>query len=139
VHLAGLAKEVAPFFAAMDVFVMPSYREGFGVTNIEAASMSLPVVSTSIPGCVDSVQDGVTGILVPARDARSLLAALRRYCADETLRREHGQAGRLRVTTEFRPEAIWEQLSSLYGNIARKRRSGGELQLQNGSERAIIP
>ena len=69
VHLAGEQHDIPPFLAAMDINVMPSYREGFGVTNIEAAAMGLPVVATLIPGCVDSVQDGVTGILVPPRNA----------------------------------------------------------------------
>jgi len=122
VHLADMQTDVAPFFAAMDIFVMPSHREGFGVTNIEAAAMSLPVVSTSIPGCVDSVQDGVTGTLVPAKDGDSLLVALRRYCADAELRREHGQAGRRRVVADFRPEEIWQQLSSLYRGLATHSR-----------------
>jgi glycosyltransferase involved in cell wall biosynthesis/O-antigen/teichoic acid export membrane protein len=123
VHLAGPQKEVAPFFAAMDVFVMPSYREGFGVTNIEAASMSLPVVSTCIPGCVDSVQDGVTGTLVPPRDSDSLHAALDEYCSNPAMRREHGQAGRQRVIAEFEPRAIWQLLSDLYRGIANQPRS----------------
>lgn len=117
VHIAGTQRNVGPFFAAMDIFVMPSYREGFGVTNIEAASMCLPVVATSIPGCVDSVGDGFTGTLVPARDSLSLLNALRQYCADPVLRRKHGQAGRRRVLAEFRQEDIWQQLYNLYTSI----------------------
>jgi len=127
VHLTGMQKEVAPFLAVMDVFVMPSYREGFGVTNIEAASMCLPVVATSIPGCVDSVQDSVTGTLVPVKDSHSLLTALQQYCADAALRREHGQAGRRRVIAEFSPEEIWQQLHSLYNGIATQSGSTGEL------------
>lgn len=122
VHLAGMQEEVAPFFAAMDIFVMPSYREGFGVTNIEAAAMALPVVATSIPGCVDSVQDGVTGTLVSARDSVTLREALQRYCADPALRREHGHNGRQRVIADFRPEDIWQQLQQLYTDIATDSR-----------------
>lgn len=133
VHLTGMQKEVAPFFAAMDIFVMPSYREGFGVTNIEAASMSLPVVATSIPGCVDSVEDGVTGTLVPVRDSLSLLSALRQYCADGALRREHGEAGRRRVIAEFSPEKIWQQLYSLYKGIATQPGSTDEFCPGSGS------
>ena len=121
VHLTGMQSEVAPFYAAMDIFVMPSYREGFGVTNIEAASMSLPVIATSIPGCVDSVKDGVTGTLVPPRDSFRLLEALRQYCSDETMRRARGQAGRLRVAAEFRPEMIWKQLYGLYAGSSPRR------------------
>lgn len=122
VHLVGAQKDAAPFFAAMDIFVMPSHREGFGVTNIEAASMCLPVVATLIPGCVDSVQDSVTGTLVPARDGVGLLMALRRYCADPELRREHGQAGRRRVIADFGPEHIWQQLYDLYQGPATQPR-----------------
>jgi glycosyltransferase involved in cell wall biosynthesis len=133
VHHTGRQKEVAPYFAAMDIFVLPSYREGFGITNIEAASMSLPVVSTRIPGCVDSVEDGVTGTLVPVRDSLSLLSALRQYCADGALRREHGQAGRRRVIAEFRPEEIWQQLHNLYVGLATQPGSADEFCPGSGS------
>ena len=49
----------------MDVVVLPTYREGFPVVPMEAAAMELPVVATEVPGCVDAVQDSVTGTLVP--------------------------------------------------------------------------
>ncbi len=55
VHLTGMVDNVAQQLAMMDVFVNPSYREGFGVANAEASAMALPVVSTRIPGCVDSL------------------------------------------------------------------------------------
>lgn len=106
VHLVGHQSDVAPYYAAMDIFVMPSYREGFGITNIEAAAMALPVVSTCIPGCVDSVQDGVTGTLVPPRDVLALTKAIGRYLDEPVLRYEHGQAGRARVLRSFVPETI---------------------------------
>jgi glycosyltransferase involved in cell wall biosynthesis len=124
VHVTGMQKEVAPYFTAMDIFAMPSYREGFSITNIEAASLCLPVVATSIPGCVDSVQDGVTGTLVPVKDSLRLLAALREYCDDAALRQKHGQAGRSRVIAEFGPERIWQELESLYTTSSSRRRGG---------------
>lgn len=110
VHLTGWRTDIPLHLAAMDIFVMPSYREGFGVTNIEAAALGLPVVSTRIPGCVDSVQDGVTGTLVAPRDAGALTEALRAYLDHPALCREHGDAGRARVLRDFRPETIWEAL-----------------------------
>lgn len=118
VHIAGPQRNVAPFLAAMDIFVMPSYREGFGVANLEAAAMSLPVVATRIPGCVDSVRDGVTGTLVPVRQADALREAIERYVEDESLRAAHGRAGRARVLTDFRPEDIWASLRSEYERVA---------------------
>jgi glycosyltransferase involved in cell wall biosynthesis len=121
VHLTGLRDDVAEHLAAMDVFVMPSYREGFGVVNIEAAAMALPVVSTCIPGCVDSVRDGVTGVLVAPRDAELLETAISRYIDDPVLRRQHGLAGRQRVLQEFRPADVWESLYRLYLDLTEGR------------------
>lgn len=117
VHLAGERNDVPKYMAGMDVSVMPSYREGFGITNIEAAAMALPVVSTQIPGCADSVQNGATGMLVPPRDASALTEALRRYVEDPTIRRAHGGAGRQRVLRDFRPETIWKALHREYRHL----------------------
>jgi len=121
VHLAGRQQNIPSYLAAMDINVMPSYREGFGITNIEAAAMALPVVSTLIPGCVDSVQDGVTGVLVPPRDAKALTAAVTAYLRNPELHRRHGQAGRERVLREFRPEVIWEALLSEYIYLLKEK------------------
>ena len=114
VHLLGYQREVARYFAIMDLFVMPSYREGFPVANIEAAAMQLPIVSTQIPGCVDSVDDGMTGTLVPSRDSESLTEAIESYLNDPNLARQHGERGRERVLCDFRPRVIWEALYQEY-------------------------
>jgi glycosyltransferase involved in cell wall biosynthesis len=117
IHLAGHQTEVAPYYAAMDIFTMPSYREGFGITNIEAAAMALPVVSTRIPGCVDSVQDEITGMLVPPRDIFALTKALRRYADDSLLRYRHGHAGRARILRDFVPGDIYSGLMQEYVHL----------------------
>lgn len=120
IHLAGQRNGAAPHFAAMDIFVMPSYREGFGITNIEAAAMELPVVSTRIPGCIDSVQDGVTGTLVAPRDSNALIGAIQMYLNEPELHRKHGEAGRERVLRDFRQETIWEALFQEYMRLLRQ-------------------
>jgi glycosyltransferase involved in cell wall biosynthesis len=136
VHRTGHQDDVAPLYAMMDLFVMPSYREGFGVSNVEAAALSVPVVATRIPGCVDSVADGTTGTLVPPRNAEALTEAIVRYLDDPGLRRLHGEAGRRRVLAEFVPPRIWSELAGLYRSVlhpaqvpdadrsARRRRRG---------------
>ncbi len=114
VHFIGSVDDPAAWYAAMDLVVLPTYREGFPNVPLEAAAMELPVVATRIPGCVDAVVDGVTGTLVPPRDAVALADAIRTYLADPALRVTHGTAGRRRVIEQFQQEAIWEAMYQEY-------------------------
>lgn len=116
VKLAGFveAGQLSRSYAAMDVVALPTYREGFPNVPLEAAAMKLPVVATRVAGCVDAVEDGVTGTLVPAKDAGALLEALRAYAKSSELRRTHGDAGRERVLELFIREKIWSEIERIY-------------------------
>jgi glycosyltransferase involved in cell wall biosynthesis len=120
IHLTGQVDDVSPHYAAMDVCVLPTYREGLPGVLLEAAAMRVPVVATKIPGCADAVAEGVTGVLVPPRDATAIAQAMRVYLTDPELRRQHGEAGRQRVLREFRPEAIWQALYELYVDLLQQ-------------------
>ena len=85
--------------------------------------MALPVVATSVPGCVDAVDDEVTGLLVPPRDAQALAAAIDRYADDEQLRSQHGSNGRDRVMREFRQEQVWEAVLREYRDLTKAERA----------------
>jgi glycosyltransferase involved in cell wall biosynthesis len=113
VHLVG---DVRPetLYPAVDVVALPTYREGFTNVALEASAMALPIVASAVPGCVDAVQDGVTGTLVPPRDSAQLAAALELYLADPELRATHGGAGRRWVVEEFRTEIVREALATEY-------------------------
>ena len=117
IHMVGWERNTPPFYAAMDLFVLPSHREGFSNVLLEASSMGLPVATTNIPGCIDAVDDGVTGTIVPPRDGRALISAIRAYAGDAELRRRHGRAGREKVLRDFRREAIWAALYDEYRGL----------------------
>ncbi|HEX7624786.1 MAG TPA: glycosyltransferase family 4 protein [Anaeromyxobacteraceae bacterium] len=114
VLMAGQDWDTPRWYRAMDVVALPTYREGFPVVPLEAAAMALPVVSTTVAGCVDAVVDGTTGTLVPPRDDGALEAALRAYLDDPGLRRRHGEAARERVLRDFDQPRLWSALHQAY-------------------------
>ena len=113
----GWQKDVVPWLAVTDVFVLPSYREGTPVTVLEAMAMGLPVVATDVPGCREAVIQGETGFLVPPRDVERLTQAIRQLIEDPDLRRRMGGAGRTRAVERFAVERIVEQYLDLYAEL----------------------
>ena len=83
--------------------------------------MEVPVVATRTPGCVDAVQNDVTGKLVPPHNAKALAAAIRMYLNNPDLGRKHGRAGRERMLRDFRPEVIWEAQYQEYVRLLGKK------------------
>jgi glycosyltransferase involved in cell wall biosynthesis len=77
--------DVAPSLAATSVFVLPSYREGVPRSTQEAMAMAKPIVTTDVPGCRETVIEGVNGFLVPPRDSQALGDAMLRFVQDPTL------------------------------------------------------
>ncbi len=102
------------YYERAAVVVCPSRREGYGVVAREAMAYGRPVVATAVGGLVDAVEDGVTGLLVPARDPAALRAALERLLADEELRRRLGAAGRIAATERFSWAAATDETIRAY-------------------------
>lgn len=121
VHLAGHVSDMPAYYTAMNILAVPTYREGFPNVFLEAAAMELPAVGTQVSGCVDAVAQGVSGTLVPVRDAVSLEAALRAYLDDPELAATHARQGRERVLRSYRPELVWQNLLDEYASLLRSR------------------
>lgn len=84
-------RDVAEYMSCMDIFTLPSYREGFGLVIVEAEAMGLPVVVSDVPGPIDAMLHGVTGLKVPVKDAEALQQALETLLDDPSLRQRFGR------------------------------------------------
>lgn len=106
VRFSGQVLDVPRRLEASDVFVLATLWEGFPRSILEAMRASLPVVVSDVGGVRESVTDGVTGYVVPVRDAPALADRLSRLLADASLRRSMGLAGRVRYESDFTFEGM---------------------------------
>lgn len=119
VNWLGHVEDMPALFGTIDIVVLPSYREGFPKTLIEAAACGLPLITTDVPGCREVITHGVEGLLIPARDGAALAAAIDRLAADPVLRRAQGEAARLRAVMEFDDRSVNERTIAIYERTLR--------------------
>jgi len=84
--------EIPQYMACMDIFSMPSYREGFGLVIVEAEAMGVPVVVTDIPGPIDAMRHDETGLVVPVKNSKAISVALQILLNDTVKRLRFGKA-----------------------------------------------
>lgn len=111
------------YMAAADIFCMPSLREGFGLSIIEAGSVGLPTIASRIYGITDAIEDQSTGILITPGCHLELLAALNRLLIDSTERTTMGARARKRVAD------LWEAR-----NLEARLKSYYEMEMQSASD-----
>ncbi|MDH4309805.1 MAG: GNAT family N-acetyltransferase, partial [Acidimicrobiia bacterium] len=117
VILTGMRTDVERLYPAMDIFVLPSHREGFPRSAMEAAASGLPVVATDIRGCREVVDDGVSGLLVPVRDPGALARAFDSL-SDPATRDRMGAAGRIKALEEFDERRVVARVFGTYADVA---------------------
>ena len=115
-HMYGTIRDMPQFYRALDLFCLPSLREGFPNSTAEALATGIPAITTDATGCADSVQDGKTGLVVPARDYLALARAIETLSDQEERRSYMGAAGRTQVLNNWSNFHVWRQISAYLVN-----------------------
>jgi len=111
--------DMPALYAAMDVFVLPSHREGFPRALMEAAATGLPQIATAIRGCRQVVVEGQTGFLIPVGDVNALSDHIEKFHRDPLLRTQMGNAARAKAETDFDQQVVFYKVSQCYRQLIR--------------------
>ena len=109
------------YLAISNVLCLPSYKEGFGSIVIDAAAQTVPTIGTNIPGLVDSIQDGETGVLFPVGDIAALTKTMINFLENPNKFAQMGLAARSRVEEYFTADLLYEALKKLYLEMVIKK------------------
>jgi glycosyltransferase involved in cell wall biosynthesis len=127
VILAGFQSDVRPWVMASDIFVFPSYREGFPNVVMQSCLLEVPCIVSDINGCNEIISRDITGLIVPVRDVKSLSSAMIELMKDEAKRQKFANAAKTYVSANFGRQYVWEcirkeyeQLSSIYIDKGRR-------------------
>jgi glycosyltransferase involved in cell wall biosynthesis len=123
VRVLGYRDDVDDCYAAMDLYVLASHREGFPRSAMEAAAMGVPVIATNIRGCRQVVEPGATGMLVPPRDARTLADAIAGLATRPNVRDAMGDAARIKARREFDQQRVIDMTLDTYDRVLSARRN----------------
>lgn len=113
----GMRQDMPELYALMDLFVLPSHREGFPRSPMEASAMSVPCVVTDIRGCREAVEHEQNGLLVPLGDIDELAQAMLRLLQQPAYAQALGQTGRLFAETRFDEELVFQKVKAEYSRL----------------------
>lgn len=117
----GLRHNMPALYALMDVFVLPSHREGFPRSPMEASAMGVPCVVTDIRGCREAVEHGRNGLLVPLGDVDALAAAIQGLLTDKEEAQRMGAAGRQMAEERFDERRVFEIVQAEYARLLQAK------------------
>ncbi len=120
-RFTGFTDRVADYLQAMDIFVLPSYREGFPRSVLEAMSSALPVVATNIRGCREAVVNGETGLIVPPRSGTALAEAVSLLLGNPDLASRMGAAGRERAVRFYGHQIVQRRFVSVIESALQRK------------------
>jgi glycosyltransferase involved in cell wall biosynthesis len=121
VRFLGHRDHIEEFYRALDVFVLPSHREGFPRAAMEAAASGLAIVATDIRGCREVVDHRLNGLLVPTGDSVRLAAAIDQLVMDPVTRTSMGEQGRKKARAEFDERVVVDRVIGAYRDAASRK------------------
>ena len=119
IQLLGKIDNMARFYRSLDLFVLPSYREGMPNVLLEAMASGLPCVATDIPGVREVIASGENGMLAPPQDVDRLATVLAELIRDEMLRHSLGRAARETIVESFSLDVMANRYVGLFGSLSR--------------------
>lgn len=117
----GQRTDIDELYPLFDIFVLPSHREGFPRTIIEAQAAARPVIATDIRGCREAIDDGKTGILVPQKNSEKLAEAIGYLLLSPERAKDMGKAGRKKIEREFNEKIIFDRIKKEYVRLIEEK------------------
>jgi len=121
VMFLGERTDVDEIYSLMDIFVLPTHREGVGASILEASSMEKPIIVSNTGGCPEAVDNGKTGILVPVKDVKKLTEAIIYLLNNPKKARKMGKNGRQKILREFNKQLVFDRLKEKYQRLVKKK------------------
>jgi glycosyltransferase involved in cell wall biosynthesis len=137
IHCTGFVGDTAPYYRAMDVMVLPTWREGFPNVVLEAAATGIPVVTTLCTGSRDSVVPEVTGLLIPPGYPEAISEAVLTLLRKPERRRRMGRAARAWVCTHFADERVLQLATAFYKSLLKPAEPRGQLAAAGLASRLV--
>jgi len=121
VTFTGCVKDVTPVYEAIDVLVLPSWHEGFGLVLVEAMAMEVPIVATESTGIIDVVENGKTALLVPCDASHDMSQAILKLYDDKSLRQRLTTSGRQAAESKYSRHQMTHRIEELYDDVLSNR------------------
>ena len=112
--MAGHQQDVRPWLLASDIFVLPSYREGFPNVVMQAACLELPCIVSDINGCNELIQHNESGLIVEKKNVGQLKEAMQNLMRNGEKRKEFGMKVQRFVSENFNQQFVWGELLKEY-------------------------
>lgn len=117
IHAVGMQKDVRPYLKASDAFVLPSYREGFGMVLIEAGAMGLPCITTDITGCNEIIVPGENGAIIEPRNMKALRDEMEKWVSNPDMVKKMASNARNMVSERYDSRIVRDHYFEFYKSL----------------------